>query len=64
MPQSPPLEELPSEELFAIVHSDCEPEECRAAAWDVFRSRPDFAEIMAVKLTNIPDDPRSLTGDR
>jgi hypothetical protein len=43
-----PLATLDSDHLCRIVHSSCDcytPDE-RQEAWDIFRSRPDFARVM------------------
>jgi hypothetical protein len=47
-----PLEDLSSEQLCAIVHSDCD---CytlqeRSQAWDIFRGRPDWDLVMVERL--------------
>ena len=43
-----PLQDLPSERLFNIVHSDCDcyTTDERSEAWDIFRERPDFDLVM------------------
>jgi hypothetical protein len=43
-----PLDQLPSEQLFAVVHSDCDcyTTQERADAWAILQKRPDFDVIM------------------